>query len=86
MPPIFARLQEGGDIAAAEMARTFNCGIGMVAITGPAEADAVMDDLRRSGETVFIIGKVEPGTRGCTVTGSAGNWGSDEDWSVIHHG
>ena len=86
LPPIFARLQEGGDIAAAEMARTFNCGIGMVAITGPAEADAVMDDLRRSGETVFIIGKVEPGTRGCTVSGSAGNWGSDEDWSVIHHG
>src|SRR5687768_4274566 len=39
LPPVFARLQQGGALAAAEMARTFNCGVGMVAIVPEAEAD-----------------------------------------------
>ena len=68
------------------MARTFNCGIGMVAVTAPDEADAVADKLRQSGEIVFQIGTIDAGERGCTVTGPAGSWGSDEDWSATHHG
>src|SRR2546430_11714419 len=38
-PPIFSLLQEAGSIAPEEMARTFNCGIGMAVIVDPAEAD-----------------------------------------------
>src|SRR5947207_1020990 len=30
LPPIFSLLQEGGRLAPEEMARTFNCGVGMV--------------------------------------------------------
>ncbi|MEO6581303.1 MAG: phosphoribosylformylglycinamidine cyclo-ligase [Sphingomicrobium sp.] len=86
VPAIFAQLQSGGNIGAEEMARTFNCGIGMVAIVAAAEAEVVTAALRQSGETVFPIGTVEPGTRGCTVTGSASAWGSDVDWSATHHG
>ena len=86
LPPIFALLQQGGGIAAAEMARTFNCGIGMAVIVAADEADAVIDALRQSGETVFRIGTIEPGARGCTVTGPAGSWGSDEAWSATHNG
>src|SRR3954447_13925994 len=41
LPPIFSILQGGGRIAPNEMARTFNCGIGMVAIVSADSADSV---------------------------------------------
>ena len=86
LPPIFALLQEGGEIAAQEMARTFNCGIGMVAIVAASEAQAVEQQLEKAGETVHRIGHIESGKRGCTVSGPVGSWGSDEIWSATHHG
>ena len=85
LPPIFAVLQEGGEIAAPEMARTFNCGIGMAVITAPGDAEAVIRDLEQAGETVHRIGWIQSGQRGCTVRGPAGSWGSDEDWTATHH-
>ena len=39
LPSIFAMLQDGGQIAPEEMARTFNCGIGMVAIVDEGAAE-----------------------------------------------
>ena len=85
LPPIFARLQDGGDIAAAEMARTFNCGIGMAAVVPESEADSVAQALAQAGETIHRIGTVESGKRGCTVRGPAGSWGSDDEWTASHH-
>jgi phosphoribosylformylglycinamidine cyclo-ligase len=85
LPLIFSLLQEGGNVAAAEMARTFNCGIGMAVIVAECEADAVSSALQGAGETVFEIGSIEPGQRGCTVRGKAGSWHSSEDWSATHH-
>ena len=85
LPRIFALLQEGGEVAAAELARTFNCGIGMVAIVPEAAAEAVAKELEQAGETVHRIGRITSGRRGCTVRGPAGSWGSDEDWTAIHH-
>ena len=84
LPSIFEALRDGGAVAPAEMARTFNCGIGMVVIVAPGDADAVSDALRDNGETVHRIGTIEPGTRGCTVVGSAGRWGANEDWTATH--
>ena len=83
-PPLFALLQEGGAIAAEEMARTFNCGIGMVAIVSEADSEAVIDRLEASGETATVIGRIEDGNRGCTVEGEAGSWGSASDWTASH--
>jgi phosphoribosylformylglycinamidine cyclo-ligase len=40
------------------MLRTFNCGIGMVAIVDSVQADAVSAALRRHGETVVALGEV----------------------------
>ena len=85
LPPIFALLQSGGEVAAAEMALTFNCGIGMAAIVAEADAEAVVGALEAAGETIYLIGHVEAGKRGCTVRGPAGSWGSDEDWTASHH-
>ncbi|HEX8839511.1 MAG TPA: phosphoribosylformylglycinamidine cyclo-ligase [Sphingomicrobium sp.] len=85
LPALFAMLQAGGHVAAGEMARTFNCGIGMVAIVAPAEAQSVTTALEGAGETVFEIGRIEPGSRGCTVKGACGTWASAEDWSATHN-
>ncbi|MBV9528481.1 phosphoribosylformylglycinamidine cyclo-ligase [Sphingomonas sp.] len=84
LPSLFARLQEGGQIAPAEMARTFNCGIGMVAIVGSGEAAGVTAALKAAGETVTEIGRIKSGRRGCTVSGGAGTWASQQDWSASH--
>jgi phosphoribosylformylglycinamidine cyclo-ligase len=67
------------------MARTFNCGIGMVVIVSPEQTEPVSSALEAAGEKVFEIGRVEAGQRGCTVSGKAGSWGSSEDWSATHN-
>jgi phosphoribosylformylglycinamidine cyclo-ligase len=85
LPPIFWMLQNGGRIAPQEMARTFNCGIGMAVIVSPEEANAVAAALEGAGESVLEIGRIEEGPRGCTVSGEAGSWNSSEDWSATHN-
>jgi len=84
LPEVFALLQQGGGIEPGEMARTFNCGIGMAVIVDAADRDQVTRQLEGAGETVFEIGRIEPGRRGCTVGGPAGRWGAPEDWSLTH--
>jgi len=85
-PRLMAFLQAQGNIAPAEMARTFNCGIGMVLAVSPRQVDGLIAELIGAGETVRRIGLIEPGTRGCTVHGAAGEWRAREAWEVSHHG
>ena len=86
LPRLFAFLQAGGAIEPAELARTFNCGIGMVAIVSESDVDAVTAALATSGETVHRIGCIEVGEMGCTVRGSAETWSAREAWSATHGG
>jgi phosphoribosylformylglycinamidine cyclo-ligase len=58
-PPVFRWLAQAGNIDAHEMARTFNCGIGMAIITSAEKADQATALLSEAGEKVFRIGKVE---------------------------
>jgi phosphoribosylformylglycinamidine cyclo-ligase len=83
-PRLMAVLQAQGAIEPEEFARTFNCGIGMAVVVAADEADAVAAALGDAGETVFRIGHVEAGARGCTVRGSAGTWAARADWSATH--
>jgi phosphoribosylformylglycinamidine cyclo-ligase len=85
-PRLMAFLQAQGNIEPEEMARTFNCGIGMAAIVSPAKVDAVVTELEDRGETVFVIGAVETGPKGCSVSGPAGSWSARGDWTATHHG
>ncbi|MEP7129799.1 MAG: phosphoribosylformylglycinamidine cyclo-ligase [Sphingomicrobium sp.] len=85
LPSLFALLQKGGRIAPEEMARTFNCGLGMAVIVDRATAEVATKALEGAGERVFEIGRIEPGARGCTVTGTAGTWNSAEGWSATHN-
>jgi phosphoribosylformylglycinamidine cyclo-ligase len=85
LPSIFALIQGAGRIAPEEMARTFNCGIGMAVIVAPEQAAEVSSSLEGVGETVIEIGRIEASERGCTVAGQAGTWNSPGDWSATHH-
>jgi phosphoribosylformylglycinamidine cyclo-ligase len=62
--PVFQWLAAVGGIAEKEMLRTFNCGIGMIAVVEPRKADAVMKVLKREGETVLPLGEVVPAAKG----------------------
>ena len=65
--PIFDWLQRIGRIDRDEMYRTFNCGIGMVAILPAPNADAAVALLNAHGETAAVIGEVRPGSRGVVI-------------------
>ena len=57
VPPVFPWLARNRRIAADEMLRVFNCGIGMAVVTAaPGAARAVLE---AEGETVFTIGAIE---------------------------
>ena len=58
-PPVFRWLAEAGNIDPHEMARTFNCGIGLVLIVAAEHADEISAVLTGEGEQVFRIGAVE---------------------------
>ena len=60
-PPVFAWLARAGGVAADEMLRTFNCGIGMVLVCDPGRADGLAALLRDAGERVARIGHVAAG-------------------------
>jgi len=68
LPPVFEWLRTRAGIAEPEMLKTFNCGIGLVAVADPARADAVADAIRQAGETVSVIGRLVPGS-GVTYRG-----------------
>lgn len=81
---LMAFLQAQGQIEPGEMARTFNCGVGMVLAVAPDEAVALAHDLTKAGEQVFTIGEIVAGERGCTVTGSVETWSAREAWAAVH--
>ena len=85
-PRLMAFLQAQGHIEPEEMARTFNCGIGMAVVVGESVADQVISELQAAGETVHRIGHIATGTKGCTVSGTGDTWSAMGDWSATHHG
>jgi len=85
-PRLMAFLQAQGAIEPKEMARTFNCGVGMVAAVRASDVAEVKAALEAAGETVFRVGGIAEGPRGCTVKGSQGTWSARSDWSATHNG
>jgi phosphoribosylformylglycinamidine cyclo-ligase len=83
-PRLMAFLQAQGHIEPEEMARTFNCGVGMVLAVAPEDVAEVTGALVEAGETVLQVGTIRPGQRGCTVSGSVETWSAREAWSAGH--
>jgi phosphoribosylformylglycinamidine cyclo-ligase len=65
--PVFEWLAAAGRIAAPEMYRTFNCGIGMVVVVAPQDVDSTLALLADLGETASVIGAVGRGSRGVVI-------------------
>ncbi|MBK1621154.1 hypothetical protein CKO42_22580 [Lamprobacter modestohalophilus] len=59
LPPIFGWLREQGNIADAELLRTFNCGVGMIACVPAEQAEAACAQLAESGEQAWVIGSIQ---------------------------
>lgn len=58
LPEVFKWLKKAGNIEAGEMARTFNCGVGMVAVVSADNAEKVSALLKDGGTEVFRIGRL----------------------------
>jgi phosphoribosylformylglycinamidine cyclo-ligase len=59
IPPVFKWLQEQGNVAANEMYRTFNCGVGMILVVPAEQADDVISTLQEHDEKAWQIGHIE---------------------------
>ena len=57
-PPVFAWLAETGGVAESEMRRTFNCGVGLMLIVSPRDAEPVLAALLNAGENAFVCGEL----------------------------
>jgi phosphoribosylformylglycinamidine cyclo-ligase len=62
-PPLFSLLQKRGAISTDEMFRTFNMGIGLIAICADADANHLLARLEQFGEHPVRLGQVIPGDR-----------------------
>jgi phosphoribosylformylglycinamidine cyclo-ligase len=54
VPSVFGWIQRSGNVAEAEMLRTFNCGIGMILIVSRYDAKSIMDDFKDA----ILLGEV----------------------------
>jgi phosphoribosylformylglycinamidine cyclo-ligase len=61
LPPVFRWLAKTANMAEPELLKTFNCGIGMIAVVDPARAANLADLVRAQGETVVELGRVVKG-------------------------
>ncbi len=62
LPAVFEWLQAEGNIKTGEMRRTFNCGVGMIAIVDASQVEMAIDRLNASGESAWRLGTIVTGT------------------------
>ncbi|OOQ87513.1 Bifunctional purine biosynthetic protein ADE1 [Penicillium brasilianum] len=77
-PSVFQWLQRAGNVSPVEMARAFNCGVGMVIAVEASAAAEVRQSFEAAGETVYRIGELRAraeGEEGCVLSGL-------ESWSA----
>ncbi|WP_276118642.1 phosphoribosylformylglycinamidine cyclo-ligase [Pararhizobium qamdonense] len=67
-PAVFSWLAKTGGVAANEMLRTFNCGVGMIVVVASEDADQVTSVLKAEGETVFALGRMVARDEGAAGT------------------
>ena len=72
MPPEVAHLARIGQVAQPDFEKTWNCGIGMVALVAPEAADLALRSLAARGMKAWVCGKIERRTAelGSTLVGN----------------
>ena len=58
LPPVFRWLMNSAGIDPLELARTFNCGIGMIAVSDPEDAPMALEHFRSRGIEGWPIGEI----------------------------
>lgn len=61
---LFDWLAATGRIAADEMRRTFNCGVGMALVVSGGDVDRALAELESLGERAWRLGRIAPGAGG----------------------
>lgn len=61
-PPLFDWIQKQAKLSDLEMLNTFNCGVGMIAITSPAQSDSVIKHFQQNGIHAWLVGEIEKTT------------------------
>lgn len=69
-PGVFRLLQQQGPVADTELWRTFNCGVGMIAVVAASACDAAVELLEDRGVPAWVVGEVVPGC-GVDLAGAA---------------
>jgi phosphoribosylformylglycinamidine cyclo-ligase len=69
-PPVFGLVETRGRVERAEMERTFNLGVGMVALVPPDDVDRALAVLTARHVPAWVAGEVTDGDGGVTLTGS----------------
>jgi len=65
VPPLFAWLQQAGDVPETDMLRTFNMGIGLIVVAGAEDAPAMLGAVQSAGDPgATIIGTIDAGGEG----------------------
>jgi phosphoribosylformylglycinamidine cyclo-ligase len=68
--PVFDLVQQTGRVEQREMERTFNMGVGMVAVVPPADVDRTLALLTARHVDAWVLGELVPGDGSATLTGS----------------
>ncbi|MBY5648000.1 phosphoribosylformylglycinamidine cyclo-ligase [Rhizobium leguminosarum] len=68
VPRVFSWLAETGGVESKEMLRTFNCGVGMIAVVAGENVAAVSAALEAEGETVITLGRMIARNEGAAGT------------------
>jgi len=58
VPPVFTYLKQAGNISEREMMRTFNNGIGLIAVVHEKDSQEVLDRLIAMKEKAFVVGEI----------------------------
>jgi phosphoribosylformylglycinamidine cyclo-ligase len=69
-PPIFDLIARLGQVAPAELERTFNLGVGMVGLVAASDADRALEVLRERRLPAWVAGEVVPGSGGVQLRGA----------------
>ena len=58
LPPLFQWLKQAGQVSDYELARTFNCGVGMLIYVAADKADAALQAIQMTGEDAYLMGEM----------------------------
>jgi phosphoribosylformylglycinamidine cyclo-ligase len=86
LPDVFSWLRTQAGLSPFELARTFNCGIGMVVIVKPHLVHQVQQALEAAGEQVLLLGEIVPDAhaRKTLLQGYEGCWGYQHAWHACY--